>query len=131
MIPNRSDSTAVLATRAPAILDRAALAKLRRTALIYAPPLLDEPSGLQVLEAARERCALVLGDIPSLRRAWENAAIFVDPRDQRALCEVLACLIDTPKLREDLGERARQRAEQHSLSASSAYPRLHLARAPV
>ena len=37
---------------------------------IYALPALYEPFGLSVLEAALSGCALVLGDIPSLREIW-------------------------------------------------------------
>jgi glycosyltransferase involved in cell wall biosynthesis len=88
-------------------------------ASIYAAPALCEPFGLGILEAARERCALVLADVSSLREPWEDAAIFVDPRDPTALQEVLACLIDAPALREDLGERARKRAEEHSVGRSA------------
>lgn len=83
-----------------------------------------EPFGVGILEAARERCALVLADIPSLREPWEDAAIFVDPVDSRALREVLACLIDAPRVRADLGELARRRAEEHSVMRTG-HPRLY------
>jgi glycosyltransferase involved in cell wall biosynthesis len=89
------------------LLDADALAELRRRAAIYAAPVVYEPFGLGILEAARDGCALVLGDIPSLRELWTDAAIFVDPRDPRALHEVLACLIEAPDVREDLARRAR------------------------
>src|SRR3989337_4576415 len=39
-------------------------------ASIYALPARYEPFGLSVLEAATAGCALVLGDIPSLRANW-------------------------------------------------------------
>ena len=41
------------------------------SASIYALPALYEPFGLSVLEAALSGCALVLGDIPSLRELWD------------------------------------------------------------
>jgi glycosyltransferase involved in cell wall biosynthesis len=108
------------------VLDRAALAALRRAAPIYAAPAVYEPFGLGILEAALDHCALVLGDIPSLRELWEDAAIFVDPRDPGALHEVLACLINAPQLREDLAERARKRACDYSVDrAAAAYRRLY------
>ncbi|HEX5593804.1 MAG TPA: glycosyltransferase [Solirubrobacterales bacterium] len=107
-------------------LDGGALARLRRAAAIYAAPAVYEPFGLGILEAARDRCALVLGDIPSLRELWEDAAIFVDPRDHDGLREVLACLIETPRLREDLAERAQRRAGDYSIArATSAYRALY------
>lgn len=105
---------------ATGVLDSGTLAQLRRKAPIYAAPAVYEPFGLGVLEAARDRCALVLGDIPSLRELWEDAAIFVDPGDAGALGEVLACLIDTPKVRNDLATRAHERAALYSIERTAA-----------
>src|SRR4051794_17926971 len=108
------------------VLDRDELAALRREASIYAAPAVYEPFGLGILEAAGDGCALVLGDIPSLRELWEDAAIFVDPHDSGALREVLACLIDAPQLREDLAERAQRRAADYSIDRTvAAYRRLY------
>jgi glycosyltransferase involved in cell wall biosynthesis len=120
------DGEAPRHARSAGVLDRAALAELRRRASIYAAPAVYEPFGLGILEAARDRCALVLGDIPSLRELWEDVSIFVDPGDPKALHEVLACLIDAPQLREDLAERARQRAAEYSIErAAAAYRGLY------
>jgi glycosyltransferase involved in cell wall biosynthesis len=79
-------------------------------AAIYALPARYEPFGLSVLEAARARCALVLGDIPSLRENWEGAALFVPPDNREALRHALTRLIEEPSLREDLAGRAWTRA---------------------
>jgi glycosyltransferase involved in cell wall biosynthesis len=106
--------------RSTGVLDREALAGLRRAAPIYAAPAVYEPFGLGILEAARDGCALVLGDIPSLRELWEDAAIFVDPRDSEALREVLTCLIDAPQLRGDLAARAQERAADYSIERTAA-----------
>jgi glycosyltransferase involved in cell wall biosynthesis len=107
-------------------LGPAAYAELRRDAAIYAAPALYEPFGLGILEAARDRCALVLGDIPTLRELWSDAALFVDPRDERALHEALAALIAEPCLRADLAERAQRRAAAYSIGrAARAYRRLY------
>ncbi|MFL5897095.1 MAG: glycosyltransferase family 4 protein [Solirubrobacterales bacterium] len=107
-------------------LDAAELAQLRREASIYAAPALYEPFGLGILEAAGDGCALVLGDIPSLRELWEDAAIFVDPREPGALHEVLKALIAAPSLREELAEQARQRAPDYSIKGTArAYRRLY------
>jgi glycosyltransferase involved in cell wall biosynthesis len=108
------------------VLDGAAFAALRREAPIYAAPAVYEPFGLGILEAGRDGCALVLGDIPSLRELWEDAAIFVDPRDHHGLREVLGCLIDTPQVREDLAERARERASEYPIErTATAYRALY------
>ena len=50
-----------------------ALAAWLARAAIYCLPARYEPFGLSVLEAALSGCALVLGDIPSLREIWDDA----------------------------------------------------------
>lgn len=100
-------------------LGSAALAELRRSASIFAAPTAYEPSGLGILAAAREGCALVLGYIPSLRELWGDAAIFVQPDDDRALHGVLEKLIDDSQLRGELGERAQQRAAELTIQRTA------------
>ena len=58
-------------------------------AAIYALPARYEPFGLSALEAALSGCALVLGDIPSLREVWGDAAVFVPPDDAGGLRDAL------------------------------------------
>ncbi|HKF82078.1 MAG TPA: glycosyltransferase [Solirubrobacterales bacterium] len=112
--------------RSAGLLDRAALAELRRGAAIYAAPAVYEPFGLGILEAARDRCALVLGDIPSLRELWEGAAVFVDPRDERRLRWALEELIEDGTRREELAARAQRRAAGYGVARSArAYRRLY------
>ena len=79
---------------------------------IYALPARYEPFGLTVLEAAFAGCALVLGDIPSLREHWDEAAVFVDPGDPQALGCELERLIGDLTLRVRLAYDARRRAFQ-------------------
>ena len=86
------------------------LARWFRHAAIYAAPARYEPFGLSVLEAALAGCALVLGDIPSLRENWDDAALFVDPDDRDALRGSLQRLIGDPVLRRDLAARAYARS---------------------
>jgi glycosyltransferase involved in cell wall biosynthesis len=108
------------------VLGSPQLARLRRQASIYAAPALYEPFGLGILEAAADRCALVLGDIPSLRELWSDAAVFVDPRDPEALREALGELAGDGRLRSALAERARRRAASYSIDrAASAYRHLY------
>jgi glycosyltransferase involved in cell wall biosynthesis len=77
---------------------------------IYASPARYQPFGLAALEAGLSGCALVLGDIHSLREVWEDAAIFVPPDDAEALRDALEELIENPRLRATYGSRARMRA---------------------
>ncbi len=80
-------------------------------ASIYALPARYEPFGLSALEAALSGCALVLGDIPSLREVWDDAAIYVQPDDHDQLRTELCRLIASPPLRREMAARARARAE--------------------
>lgn len=108
------------------VLDPTALAELRRKASIYAAPAVYEPFGLGILEAARDRCALVLGYIPSLRELWKGAAVFVEPGDERTLHEALEALTRDKYLRADLAERAQLRAATYSVAnTASAYRDLY------
>ena len=81
-------------------------------ASIYALPALYEPFGYTPLEAALSGCALVLGDVDSLREVWSDAAVFVDPNDSRALKTALRKLIDNASYRREMAQRARERARE-------------------
>lgn len=84
---------------------------------VYALPARYEPSGLPVLEAALAGCALVLGDIDSLRENWDGAAVFVAPDDHEALAHALQRLIDDDALRARQAALARQRAQRFTPGA--------------
>lgn len=89
-------------------------------AAIYASPAKYDPFGLSVLEAALSGCALVLGDIPSLREAWADAALFVDPNSPAQWASALDGLIAEPSLRRDLARRATERSTGFSPRAQAA-----------
>lgn len=94
-------------------------------AAIYALPARYEPFGLSVLEAAQARCALVLGDIPSLRETWADAALFVPPDGEEALVAALEQLAGDEAARTAWGTRAAARAARFGLGRTAdAY--LHL-----
>jgi glycogen synthase len=65
-------------------LSSAEMARQLGAASIFVAPAVYEPFGLAILEAAAAGCALVLGDIPSLRENWDGAALFVEPEDRPA-----------------------------------------------
>jgi glycosyltransferase involved in cell wall biosynthesis len=90
------------------------MSELYARAAIYALPARYEPFGLSILEAALARCALVLGDIPSLRENWYAAAQFVPPDDPDALVEAVDRLIDDAPLRRDYARAAHARARSLS-----------------
>jgi glycosyltransferase involved in cell wall biosynthesis len=95
-------------------LDRQHLTAWMSRAPVFALPARYEPFGLSVLEAGLAGCALVLGDIPSLREHWDGVAIFVPPDDSGLLNLALRSLIDDPQLRQTLAMRARRRALGYS-----------------
>jgi glycogen(starch) synthase len=95
-------------------------------AAIFASPALYEPFGLAILEAAAQGCALVLGDIPSLRELWDGCALFVEPRAASSLADAINRFIGDSALRMDLGARAAERARCYGLERmGSAYGRLY------
>lgn len=95
-------------------------------ASIFVSPAKYEPFGLSVLSAALSGCALVLGDIPSLREIWGECAVYVTPGDAEKLEKVLLDLISLPRERARLGARAHARAGAYSSSAmGGAYEALY------
>jgi len=93
-------------------LDTREMNRLFSRAAIYALPARYEPFGLTALEAALHGCALVLGDIPSQREIWGDAAQYVAPDDTAALEATLCTVIEQPLTRAMFGERARCRARE-------------------
>lgn len=88
-----------------AVMDRAS---------IFALPAKYEPFGLSALEAALRGCALVLGDIPSLREVWGDAALYVRPDDEAALVETVSRLTCDEALRAERAEAANLRAQLYT-----------------
>lgn len=110
------------------------LASWYARAAIYALPARYEPFGLTALEAALSGCALLLGDIPSLREVWGDAACYVPPGHDAELAERLRELIRDGARRTQLAERAATVAARLSpASMARGYLRLYrkLARQPA
>jgi glycosyltransferase involved in cell wall biosynthesis len=98
-----------------ALPQTAVLRRLSRAA-VYAEPARYEPFGLAALEAALCGCALILGDIPSLREVWSDAAVYVDPDDAQQLAAVANHLLADPA---QWAARARQRAQRYAPEATA------------
>jgi glycosyltransferase involved in cell wall biosynthesis len=94
------------------VLERMAAASL------FVHPALYEPFGLVVLEAAAAGCCLVLADIPSLRELWDDAAVFINPRDPHAWTRTLNELIANEAQRRELAYRASQAARRYCADTS-------------
>jgi len=108
--PRKDEQIATTQVRLLGQLSETEVASWLKRAAIYAFPARYEPFGLSVLEAALSGCALVLGDLPSLRDLWDEAAIFVAPDSPGDLRLALEGLIEDPVLRQSLAMRARRRA---------------------
>jgi glycosyltransferase involved in cell wall biosynthesis len=99
------------------VLTQAEMAVRLGRAAIFAAPTRYEPFGLGILEAAASGCALVLGDIPSLRENWQDAALFVAPDDPKAWRGALRQVIADKGERAQLASAAQQRARGFSREA--------------
>jgi glycogen(starch) synthase len=96
-------------------LGQAELAGWYGRASIYALPARYEPFGLSALEAALAGCVLVLGDIPSLREVWGDAAIYVPPDDTGALESAIGGLIADADRRCVMSARSSARAREYTV----------------
>lgn len=101
-------------------LNQKAMADRLLRASIYVAPARYEPFGMGILEAARAGCALVLGDIASLREIWGDAAEYVDPTDPQAMRDTLEALIEDPTRLSRMMERSWRRAQRYSASRMAA-----------
>lgn len=101
-------------------LPPAAMRQWYDRAAVFVSPARYEPFGLAALEAALAGCALVLGDLRTLRELWEGAALFVPPGDADQLVSALNALADDPELLSMLGDLARSRAQGYSAARMTA-----------
>ena len=81
---------------------------------IFASPAKYEPFGLAALEAAQAGCALLLGDIPSLREVWGEAACYAPPDDDEAFGAALCRLMLEESHRMEFARRAERRASRYT-----------------
>ncbi|MBV8739087.1 MAG: glycosyltransferase family 4 protein [Alphaproteobacteria bacterium] len=102
------------------VLDPEEMRRRLGEAAIFAAPARYEPFGLGILEAAAAGCALVLGDIASLRENWDSAAVFVPADDREQWRSALRRLIADRAERERLGAAAQARAGHFTLAHCAA-----------
>lgn len=99
---------------------QARLQQLLAETSIFVHPARYEPFGLAPLEAAACGCALVLGDIPSLREVWDDAALYAKPDDPEHLKFQIRRLEDDSRLRDAYAAKARAQAQKYPLARSVA-----------
>lgn len=113
MVADADDDTAHVdagAVQFTGRLNSRSMAALYNRAAVFVLPARYEPPGLTVLEAAQAGCALILGDIPSLRELWDGAALFVPPDDDAALMRAIRTVIADERCWRSLAFAARRRA---------------------
>jgi glycosyltransferase involved in cell wall biosynthesis len=98
-------------------LGRRELFRLFAGASALLHPARYEPFGLVPLEAAASGCALVLGDIPSLREVWGDTATYVPVDEPGAMVEVARRLARDDEACRRLGARAQSRARAYTAGA--------------
>ncbi|HLU89784.1 MAG TPA: glycosyltransferase family 4 protein [Cyclobacteriaceae bacterium] len=82
---------------------------------IYVLPVKYEPFGLSFLEAASFQCALVGGNIPSMKEIWGESMTYIDPEDPKDLAKSCNELLHNPDLCNLKGEEAYRRGKIYSL----------------
>ena len=80
-------------------------------------PAKYEPFGLSPLEAALSGCALVLGDIESLKEIWQDSAIYVNTNDPITLAETINGLMNNPTMIRDFANKAYEQAKSYTTSS--------------
>ncbi len=75
-------------------------------------PSFAEGFGLPVLEAQAAGTPVACSDLPALREAAGDAAVFFDPHDVASLATALNALLGDEEKRESLRKRGRERAAQ-------------------
>ena len=103
--------------RALGVLGDAELAAQLAARPVFVSAALYEPFGLAVLEAAQAGCPLVLSDIPTFRELWDEAAIFVAPRDADGFAAAMSGLCDDSAVRAEWGGKAAGRASRYTVEA--------------
>lgn len=110
----------------PGKLSAGAMAAALEEAAVFLAPVRYEPFGLAILEAAQAGCALVLGDIGTLRELWDGVATFVDPDDPAALAAAANDLLGDPRQARARGTAAREHARRYGVETmTGSYMRLY------
>ncbi|WP_159800820.1 glycosyltransferase [Flavobacterium sp. MK4S-17] len=86
-----------------------------KKASLFVMPAKYEPFGLAVLEAAKAGCALALGDIPTFREIWGDAAVYFNPESADEAAAVLQKLTTDHAFREEKARKALERSKKFTV----------------
>jgi glycogen synthase len=112
-IPIRADvkvSTDQLCVSLKGPQTEAQLRNLYSRAAVYAATARYEPFGMEPLEAALSRCAIVANDIPSFREIWGDDAVYFRTNDAASLASTIRELTEDREKCRAYANRAYQRA---------------------
>jgi glycosyltransferase involved in cell wall biosynthesis len=82
-------------------------------------PSFAEGFGLPVLEAQAAGTPVACSDLPALREAAGDAAVFFDPHDVTSIAEALGALLGDEEKKEFLRKRGRERARAFTWAAAA------------
>jgi glycosyltransferase involved in cell wall biosynthesis len=88
------------------------IAKELSAASIYVLPAKYEPFGLSALEAALSGCALVLGNINSLKEIWQENALYVNTNNAEELANTINGLMEDQEQLSALVSKAEKHAHK-------------------
>jgi glycosyltransferase involved in cell wall biosynthesis len=90
-------------------------------ARVLVQPSFAEGFGLPVIEAQAAGTPVACSDLPALREAAGDAAVFFDPHDVSSIAEALGALLGDEEKKDFLRKRGRERAAQFTWEAVAAH----------
>jgi glycosyltransferase involved in cell wall biosynthesis len=95
------------------------LAELYRRCAVFCYPSLYEGFGLPVLEAMAAGAAVLTSKVSALPEVGGDAVRYADPLDPADIARQLEQLLESPRLRAELGAAARERAAEFDWSRTA------------
>ena len=103
----------------PGRLSDAEIAALERDATAFVFPSLYEGFGIPPLEAMTQGCPVVAADIPAVREASDEAALYFDPTKQQELVAAMRRIAGDEILRDKLRRKGRDNVARFSWDRSA------------
>ena len=119
LVPIRADVKVAVAETSVAVCGPQTEAQLRALysrASIFAATARYDPLGMQMLEAALSRCAIVANDIPSFREMWGDSALYFRTNDAVSLAAGIRLLHEDRAMRRAYADLAYTRARERFTS---------------
>ena len=95
------------------------IAALERHAGAFVFPSLYEGFGIPPLEAMTQGCPVLAADIPSVREACGEAALYFDPRDLESLTRAMREIVEKPELHHALAMKGADNVARFSWDKSA------------